>query len=238
MDKVKLKAKTRDVFGRKTKKGKKEGMVPAVVYGRELETKSLWVNGLEFKKLLKESGESTIIELNVDEKEKRNVIIYETQKDPVTDFYIHADFFQVRMDEEIETKVELVYVGEPLAVKELGGVLVKNMDEVTVKCLPADLPSEIKVDISELKTFEDYIYIKDLKVSSKVKIDLDPETVIALVSPPRSEEEMEDLESKVEEDVTKVEGVVKEDPDSSEEGEASKEEGKEEASKQAKEKKE
>lgn len=157
------------------------------------------------------------------------MIIYETQKDPVSGRYIHADFFQVRMDEEIETEVELVYVGEPLAVKELGGVLVKNMDEITVRCLPADLPSEIKVDVSGLKTFEDYVYARDLKISPKVKIDLDPGTVIALVSPPRSEEELESLSEKVEEDVSKVEGVVKE-PVSSADGETPEKEDKEEIS--------
>lgn len=212
MEKVKLAAKAREVFGRKTRSGKKQGLVPAVVYGREVKTQSLWIKALEFAKLLKEAGESTIIELDIDGKDKRNVIIYETQRDPVTSRYIHADFFQVRMDEEIETEVELVYVGEAPAVKELGGVLVKNIDGITVKCLPADLPSEIKVDVSSLKTFDDHIYIKDLEISDKVKIELDPETVVSLVTPPRSEAELESLEGKVEEDVTKVEGVVKESP--------------------------
>ena len=210
MDKVKLSAKIREVFGKKTKKGKKEGLVPAVVYGKKIESKSLWIKALDFSRLLKKAGESTIIELDIGEKDKRNVIIYEIQKDPVTGKFIHADFFQVRMDEEIEKAVELNYIGEAPAVKELYGVLVKSLDEITVKCLPADLPSEITVDISSLKTFEDHICIKDLEISPKIKIDLDPETVVALVSPPRSDEELEQLSEKVEEDVTKVEGVIKE----------------------------
>ena len=210
MDKVKLSAKIREVFGKKTKKGKKEGLVPAVVYGKKIESKSLWIKALDFSRLLKKAGESTIIELDIDEKDKRNVIIYEIQKDPVTGKFIHADFFQVRMDEEIEKAVELNYIGEAPAVKELYGVLVKSLDEITVKCLPADLPSEITVDISSLKTFEDHICIKDLEISPKIKIDLDPETVVALVSPPRSDEELEQLSEKVEEDVTKVERVIKE----------------------------
>ncbi|HRY82337.1 MAG TPA: 50S ribosomal protein L25 [Candidatus Moranbacteria bacterium] len=222
MDKVKLSAKVRDVFGRRTKKGKKEGLVPAVVYGKKITPKSLWINALDFSRLLKKSGESTMIELEIDEKDKRNVIIYEIQRDPVTSKYIHADFFQVRMDEEIEKAVELSYIGEAPAVKEMGGVLVKSLDEITVKCLPADLPSEIEVDISVLKTFEDHITVKDLKISPKVKVDIDPETVVALVEEPRSEEELKSLEEKVEEDVTKVEGVIKEEKPA--EGEA---EGKE-----------
>jgi large subunit ribosomal protein L25 len=219
MDKVKLSAKIRDVFGRKTKKGKKEGLVPAVVYGKKVKPQSVWIKAIDFSRLLKKSGESTMIELEIDEKDKRNVIIYEIQKDPVAGNYIHADFFQVRMDEEIEKAVELSYIGEAPAVKELGGVLVKSLDEITVKCLPADLPSEIEVDITILKTFEDHIVIKDLKISPKVKIDIDPETVVALVAPPRSEEELDKLSEKVEEDVTKVEGVVKEDKVAEEEAE-------------------
>jgi len=213
-EKVKLEAKLRDVFGRKTKAGRKSGLIPAVVYGRGIESISLWINNLDFMRLLKQSGESTMISLTIDGKNDRNVIIYETQVDPVSGRYIHADFFQVRMDEEIETDVELIYLNEDQApaVKALGGVLVKNIDSITVKCLPGDLPSHIDVDVSVLKTFEDHICIKDLKISDKVKIDLEPETVVALVSQPRSDEEMSQLEEKVEEDVTKVEGVVKEEP--------------------------
>ncbi|MDQ1284159.1 MAG: large subunit ribosomal protein [Patescibacteria group bacterium] len=219
MDKVKLESKIRDVFGRKVKKGRKEGMVPGVVYGKETKPESIWVNSLDFSRLVKKSGESTVIELEVEgSKEKHNVLIYDIQNDPVSGNYLHVDFFKIRMDEEIETGVELVYVGESPAVKESGGMLVKNMDEIEVKCLPADLPSEIKVDISGLKTFDDYIYVKDLNVSGKVKIDLDPETVVALVMPPRSEEELGKLEEKVEADVTKVEGVVKETAPAEEEG--------------------
>lgn len=217
MDKIKLAAKTREVFGRKTKKGKKEGMIPAVIYGHGIKTKSLWVSSLDFSRLLKKSGESAIIELDIDNKSKNNVLIYETQRDPINEKFIHVDFFHVRMDEEIEMEVELVYVGVAPAVKELSGILIKNMDEITVKCLPADLPSEIKVDISSLKTFDDHIYIKDLKIPPKVKIDVDGETVVALVAPPRSEEELAGLSEKVEEDVTKVEGVVK--PEAPAEGE-------------------
>lgn len=210
MEKIELKAKKRDVFGKKTKKGRKSGLIPAVVYGRGIESLSLWINMLDFRRLLKKSGESTMIGLEIDGKNNRNVIIYEIQRDPVTDSIIHIDFFQVRMDEEIETEVEFEFIGESLAVRDLGGVLVKNMDEIEVKCLPGDLPSRINVDISVLDNFESRICVKDLKIPSKVKIDLDPETVVALVSPPRSEDELGKLDEKVEADVTKVEGIVKE----------------------------
>lgn len=210
MDKISLEAKTRDVLGRKTNKGRKEGLIPAVVYGKGISGTNIWVKMLDFKRLIKKSGESTVIDLKIDEKDNRNVLIYDTQKDPVRDTYVHVDFFQVRMDEEIETEVELEYVGEAPAVKELGGVLVKNIDAIEVKCLPADLPGSIEVDISSLKTFEDRITLGDLNISKKIELSIDLETVIALVSQPRSEDELSSLETKVEADVTKVEGVVKE----------------------------
>jgi len=224
MDKVVLDATTRDILGRKTNKGRREGLIPAVVYGKGVASKNVWVKLLDFKRLIKKSGESTVIDLKIDAKDDRNVLIYETQKDPVRDNYVHIDFFQVRMDEEIETEVELEFIGEAPAVKELGGVLVKNIDAIEVKCLPADLPSSITVDISSLKTFDDRITLGDLAISKKIELSIDLETVVALVAPPRSEDEMSELETKVEADVTKVEGVVKE--TASVEGEDKKEEKK------------
>ena len=211
MEKIKLSAKKRVERGRRTKKGKLEGLVPAVVYGKGVPTESLWINALDFKRLIKKAGESTLINLDIDGKNPRNVIIYEMQRDPVRDQFIHVDFFQVKMDEKIKTEVELVFIGESPAVKELSGVLVKNMDKVEIECLPADLPSSIEVDISPIKTFDDYIYIKDLNLGKGVETEIDPETVVALVSPPRSEEELKGLEEKVEADVTEVEGMVKPD---------------------------
>ena len=124
----------------------------------------------------------------------------------------HVDFFQVNMKEEVETTIPVEFVGESEAVKALGGILVKNIDEIPVKCLPADLPEKFVVDIAKLATFEDQYTVKDLKTSDKVEIMLEDETVIAMVSEPRSEEELAGLDQKVEEDVSKVAGVAKEAP--------------------------
>lgn len=207
-----MEVKLRSERGSKTNKGRKLGLIPAVVYGKEVSPESIWVNNLDLKRLLKKAGESTLIDLSIENKAAHKVLVYDIQKDPVNGKFLHVDFFQVKMNEKIETEVELEFVGESIAVKEQAGVLVKNMDEVEVSCLPGDLPSSITVDISALKTFEDRICVKDLKVGKGVEIKLDPETVIALVAPQRKEEELAELETKVEADVTKVEGVVKEAP--------------------------
>lgn len=212
---------------REKKEKREEHRIPAILYGRGIENASLWLNGKDFSKTYAQVGESTVFKLSLGDNDERNVIIKEVQKDIIDGHPTHVDFYQVRMDEEIEATVEIEFVGESPAVKELGGVLVKNIDEIDVKCLPADLPPKITVDVSNIKTFEDYIYVKDLKVSDKVELLVDPETVVAMASPPRTEEEMAELEGEVKEDVTQVEGVVKEEKVGEEGEKAEKETGKE-----------
>lgn len=224
MEKAKLISKIREIFGRKTNKERKNGLVPAVVYGKGLKSVSLWVKALDLKKVISKFGESPIVELEMEKGEKSNAIIHEIQRDPVSGNFLHVDFYKVRMDEKLEAEVELNFVGEAPAIKELGGILVKNLTAVEVSCFPADLPSQIDVDTSILKTFEDSIRIKDLKIPEKVEVKNDPETTVALIEEPRSEEELKALEEEVKEDVTKVEGVVKEEPVAEgEEGKESKE---------------
>ena len=138
------------------------------------------------------------------------MLIHELQHDHRSGKVSHVDFFQVNMKEEVETEIPLEFVGESAAVKAHGGVLIKNMDAVLVKCLPANLPEKFVIDLSQLATFEAHITVADLKTSEEVEILLEAETVIALVAAPRTEAEMDKLDQKVEEDVTKVAGVVKE----------------------------
>ncbi len=218
MTKINLKSKAREEVGKNLDSFRKKGMIPAVVYGHKDKPQTLWVNYLDFKRVFEKAGESTIIELEIEGKGKVNALVHDLQVDPLSDKFTHIDFFQIRMDEKIETAIPLEFIGESAAVKELGGILVKSLDEINISCLPADLPAEIKVDISKIKNFEDHIKIKDLEISDKVKILDEEETVVALVSPPRTEEELASLEEKVEEDVSKVEGVVKETPAEGEKG--------------------
>ncbi len=210
MDKLKIKAQKRDVFGKKVKDLRKKGLIPAIVYGHDQKPLSLQVKYNDFEKLYKTSGGSTIISLTIDDEEPKNTLITEIQKDPVTHQYLHIDFHQVKMTEKITAEVPLVFVGESPAVKDLDGVLVKNIDQIEVSCLPADLPHEIEVDISALSDFESVIKISDLKIPSGVEVKTEPEEVVAVVTPPRSEEELKALEEEVVEEVEAVEEVGKE----------------------------
>lgn len=208
---ITLKAEVREIVGKKVKKMRKEDLIPAVMYGNKIASQNLTVNYIDFKRAYSKAGESALLELEVAGK-KVNVLIHDTQLDPMSGKVSHIDFFQVNMKEEVETEIPLEFVGESAAVKALGGVLVKNMDAIAVKCLPADLPEKYEIDLSALATFDDVISVKDLKISDKVEIMIDGETVIAMVSAPRSEESLADLDSKVDADVSKVAGVVKEAP--------------------------
>ncbi len=210
MTKVSLKAELRKETGRKVNLGRKKDKIPAVIYGKKIKNQNLWVKYSDFLKLYKNVGESTIIELDIENKNKASVLIHDVQIDPLNDCFSHVDFFQVKMDEKVETDVPLEFIGESEAVKSLGGVLVKSLDSLPISCFPMDLPSKIEVDITKLKSFDDVIKISDLNISNKIEIKIDSESVIANVVPPRSEEELAKLSEKIEEDVSKVEGVIKE----------------------------
>ncbi len=219
-----LAAVTRDNVKTKLPVLRRSGKIPAVLYGHDIKNETLLIDRAAFIKVFAEAGTSNLMDLAIGQEKPRRVLVSDIQYDPLTDKPIHVDFYQVRMDEEIEAEVEVEYVGISPAVKEQGGVLVKNFDKIKVKCLPGDLPSEITIDISGLKTFDDAVKISDLKISDKVQVLHEPNVVLTTVTPPRSEEELKQLEEEVTEDVEAVEGVKKEEPA---EGEAGKESAKE-----------
>lgn len=202
---------------------RKQGMLPAIVYGHNKKTEHLAVNAAEFSRAFRKAGESTLLDLQVDGKSK-NVIIQDTQKHYLKGNFIHADFYEVSMTEKLKAHVALEFLGVPKAVKELGGILVTVLNEVEVECLPADLPHNIEVEISGLSTFEDVIHVRDLKVSDKVEVLTNADDVVVKVSPPRDIEA--ELAEPVVEDVSKVEGAA-ETPKPGE-GEAEAVEGKDE----------
>ena len=221
-----LSAKIRKDLGKKVKNLRKKGILPAVLYGPKIKNLSLEINLEEFERIYEKAGETSLISLGVD-KDKYLVLIYEIKNDPLTGKPIHVDFYQPILTEEVEATVPIVFEGDSLAVKELGGTLVREIQEVEVKALPQNLPHEIKVNIESLKSFEDEILVKDLKVAEGVKIQREQDEIVAVVTPPEKvEEELEKpIEEKVEE-VEKVEEKEKEEEPASAEASAGKEEEK------------
>ena len=200
-----IEAKIRKELGKKTKKLRKNNFLPAVLYGHGIKNISLSLNYNSFDKVFSKAGESSLIDLKIDNKNPVKVLVHDIQKNPVTGFYIHVDFYQVKMTEKITTEVELEFIGESKAVKEQGGILVKSLDKVEIECLPKDLIQSIQVDISHLNNFNDMIRIADLKLPAGIEIKEKMDEVVALVQPPRTEEELKRLEEKPEE--AKVEEV-------------------------------
>lgn len=200
---LELEAQPREITGKKVKKLRKTGLTPAVLYGHGIKSVSLSLNTQEFIRVFKAAGETSLLQIAIGGK-KHNVLIHDLARDPLSGEILHIDFFEVRMDEKIKTKVPLVFIGESPAVKGEGGVLIKALQEVELEALPQDLPKEIEVDISSLRAFEDKIYIKDLRVGGSAKILVDPEDMVVSVVPPRSDKELEELEQKPVEEVGEV----------------------------------
>lgn len=235
MAELQLEAKIRTILGKKVKVLREKGILPACLYGFKTEPLSLEIDKDDFEKVYRQAGQSTLIELKIDPSQGKDkgqprlVLVHDLARDPVTDEFLHVDFYQAKLDKLITAEVPLVFEGEAPAVKEEEGVLVKNITSVEVEALPLELPHDIKVDLSKLETFEDKILIKDLEISEKVEIKESSKEVVALVMPPRTKEELEALEEKPEEKVEEVEGVEKEGEEEGEEiaeGEKPKEEDK------------
>ena len=190
MDKLELGAETRNM-SETLNDLRKTGFLPGIIYGHDFKNIPLTVSAKEFEKVYKKAGESSLISLKLG-MALYPVIIHEVQHEAIRNTPIHVDFYKVRMDEKITAPVKLMFVGESPAVKELGGILVKTMDEVEVKALPTDLPHELTVDISKLQNFGDSLLIKDILISKNVEVMVDLETTIAKVQAPRAEEKEEE----------------------------------------------
>lgn len=187
-----LKTESRNVFGKKLKSFRSEGKLPAVLYGKGIETDPLFVSLKDFKKIWKEAGESTIINLESDDQKKLvNVIIHEVSVDPMKDEPLHVDFYKVEMDKPIRATVSLVFEGVSPAVKGLGAVLVKVLREIEIEALPKNLPHEIKADISKLIELGSQISVGDLELPAGVKAVLKKEEIVAIAEAPKEEKEEE-----------------------------------------------
>lgn len=186
-----LNSKEREIRGQKVKHLRNEGMIPAILYGSGVkDSLLLTLNYKEFDKVYSEGGENTLVKLSAGGDETYNVVIHGVDKDPVSQQYTHVDFYAVNMAEKIASSIPLVFDGISDAVKNLGGVLVKAKDELEIESLPADMPGEIIVPIANLRTFDDIIRVKDLKLPAGVSVLAEDDEAIALVTPPRTEEEL------------------------------------------------
>ncbi|MDD2224713.1 MAG: 50S ribosomal protein L25 [Candidatus Shapirobacteria bacterium] len=186
-EKKQIKAELRTVLGRKVKKIRKEGLLPATVYGRNFEPISVQFKAMELERLFNEVGESGLVELLIDT-QKIPVLFRNPQYSPVESDLVHIDCYKVNLKEKITATVPIEFIGESQAVKE-GNNLVEVSNDVEIEALPADLPESITVDITVLNTVDDMITVGDIKLGEKMEMVTQLDQVIVKVEKPRVEEE-------------------------------------------------
>jgi len=185
---IELSAEKRDIFGKKLKNARKEGKLPAVYYGSKEKSTPVFISAKDFKKVLKEAGETTLVSLKMG-KDSKDVLIHEISFDPVKDEPIHVDFYAIEKGQKVTVTIPLEFVGVSPAVKELGGILIKVTHELEVEADPTFIPHKIEVDISSLVNFESQIAIKDLKLPEGVIATHEALDIIAAIQEAKEEEE-------------------------------------------------
>ena len=190
MEKVVIKAEKRDVIGKQVRAMRREGKMPAVIYGRRTEPISISLDAHTASLVLGKLTSSSLVTIDVDGTEYP-ALVREKQRDYIKNRLLHVDFLAVSLDEQIRASVRLNFIGVSLAVKDFNAVLVHNIEALEVECLPSDLPERIDVDILVLARPGEGIRVRDIVVSEKVRLLDDPDTMVAVATFAKVEEEPE-----------------------------------------------
>lgn len=179
---TKLDVEKRKISGKKVKSLRKQGILPANIYGKKIKSQAVQLPLKEFEKVFKDVGETGLVELSIVGEEKtRPALIHNVQLDPVVAQPLHADFFQVDLKEKVNAMVPLELIGEALAVKDKKGVLLATINDVEVEALPGDLPEKIEVDVSALSAVDQEVKVGDLKVPAGVTVLTDGGLVVCKI---------------------------------------------------------
>lgn len=184
MEDLSVTAQRRTVFGKHVRALRRQGLIPANVFGRGRDSEALQMPRKELETLLARLEGAAIVKLTLDSQESRPVLVKHVQRDPVTDNVLHVDFLRVEMTEKLRVEIPLHFIGESPAVKLLDGTLLHSVSTVEVEALPGDLPSHIEVDISSLTDFNAAIHVRDIQVPPLMEILDDPDELVAKVQAP------------------------------------------------------
>ncbi|MDP1709534.1 MAG: 50S ribosomal protein L25 [Candidatus Komeilibacteria bacterium] len=202
-----------------TRRTRRAGEVPGVIYGEAVASRHFSLAESAVKKLLQSEGKSGLFDVQFEGDSKSiKAILHDWQNDEISGRPRHIDLYQVRMDKVLHTEIPIHFIGVSSAVKDLGGTLIKQANALPIECLPGDLVHNVEVSIEPLKTFNDFIRVKDLVLPAAIKVLLEPDTIIANVFAPRTDAEMESLKGEVKADVAAVE-VITEKKEETAEGE-------------------
>jgi len=223
-----IEAQKREMTGKKVKRLRQMGIMPASVYGKDFESITIQMDAKEVNLMFEEHGESGLIDLQI-EKETFPVLFKNPQFHPVTGDLVHVDMYKVDLKEKTTVEVPIEIIGESASAK-MGNVLINVIDSVEVEALPTDLPENFVVDISKLETLEDMITVADLEYDKEIMtIITDPEQVIVKTEEPKEEEiVMEETLPEVEGEAEKAEEEGGEEAGAGEQSEKKEEEKKEE----------
>lgn len=188
---LELKLDPRTTLGKAAKRLRRSGVVPGVVFGKEHASTPVQVDAKTFETLYRAAGRTSVIKLHLPDGDgTTSGLIKSVQRHPLSGSPLHIDFLVVNLLQEMEIDVPLVFTGEPPAVELTGGTLLHNLSQVHVRALPNDIPHEITVDVSVLKTLDHAIHVRDLNLNrDRVHVLTDGDTLVATVVPPRAEEE-------------------------------------------------
>lgn len=218
MSKLAITAEPRKVLGKKVKKIRKEGILPANLFGKDMKSHSLQLQDKDFRKLFKEAGETGVVEVKVKDK-TYSALVHTVQKHPVTGKTLHVDFHKVNLKEKITANVPLKLTGESPAEKSGIGLLLQTINEIEVESLPTDIPSQIEVDVSKLEEVGNSIHVSDLMIDkAKVEVKNNPEDVVVSVQTAEMKEEVVEEEAPSPEDVEATAEKGKDEETESEEG--------------------
>lgn len=175
----KLKVEKRKVLGKNVKKLRRDGVLPANVYGKDIKSTAVQLPIKEFSTVYTQAGETGLVDLDL-----AGTIIPVLIQNVYKNFrgsYLHADFFKVNLKEKVKANIPLEVIGEPNAVTEKIGILMNIVSEVEVEALPTDLPEKIEVNVEHLTNIDDQITVADLKVSPEVTVLTDPNQVVSKI---------------------------------------------------------
>lgn len=214
---MELKASTRALVGKRSRRLHREGKLSAVVYGHENGSTPLVLDRLEFQKVFTKSGRTHLLDLVIDDSKTEKVLIREIQTHPRRQGPIHVDFYQVNLQEKIRVEVPVHLTGESAAVKRGDADVNQPIHTLEVECLPTSIPEGFEVDLTPLAEIDDGFRVSELDVPKGVTVLADPDELIVKIVHKR--------ELKVEEEVPTAEAAVAaEGEEAPAEGEAAEEE--------------
>jgi large subunit ribosomal protein L25 len=200
MDNVVLKATRRDVTGKQVKALRRQGRLPAVLYGHKVQPVAISLDAHEVAMALTGLSQSAIVTVDLDG-EQHATLVRERQKDYIRNAFIHIDFLVVSLTEKIRAMVRIEVHGNSPAVKDFNAILINNISQVEVEALPRELPERLTVDVAKLVNIGDAIHVRDLVVSDKVQVLADPDEIIVVATgaaPEEVEEVVEPVEAEPE----------------------------------------